>query len=152
MNREILFRGYCPDLGRWIYGDLFHCGSELTEHNTKIEPRMAISEEGIPAHEVDQRTVGMYSGFNGYGDNKLYDGDVCYVYGHKEISGTVKYSSLFGQWLFEFEDKKFKNQTVLEGKKIELYQSHLCLVKVGTIHDEQIKEKLGGTESGEKVK
>lgn len=146
MSREIEFRGYCPDLGRWIYGDLFHCGSELTEHYTRIEPRMAIAEDGIPAHEVDQRTVGMYSGFNGYGDNKLYDGDVCYVYGHKEISGTVKYSSLFGQWLFEFEDKKFKNQTVLEGKKIELYNVHLCLVKVGTIHDEQIKEKWGGKE------
>lgn len=146
MTREILFRGYCPDLGRWIYGDLLHCGSELTEHYTRIEHRMAIVEDGIPAHEVDQRTVGMCSGFNGYGDNKLYDGDVCYVYGHEEIRGTVKYSSLLGQWLFEFEDKKFKNQTVLEGKKLELYNVHLCLVKVGTIHDEQIKEKWGGKE------
>ena len=146
MNREIEFRGFCPDLGRWIYGDLLHCGSELTEHYTRIEPRIAIAEDGIPAHEVDQSTVGMYSGFNDYGDNKLYDGDVCYICGHEEIRGTVKYSSLFGKWLFKFENKKFKNQTVLEGTKIELYNSHLCLVKVGTIHDEQIKEKWGGKE------
>ena len=54
MNREIEFRGYCPDLGRWIYGDLLHCGSELTEHYTKIEPRLSIAEEGIPAHEMEQ--------------------------------------------------------------------------------------------------
>ncbi|WP_337565717.1 hypothetical protein [Acidaminococcus fermentans] len=143
MTREILFRGYCPDLGRWIYGDLLHCGSELTEHYTRIEPRLSIAEEGIPAHEVDQRTVGMCSGFNGFGDKKLYDGDVCHVLNHEELRGIVKYSSYYGKWLFEFEDKKFKNQTVLEGGKIELYNCYLCLVKNGTIYDEYIKEKWG---------
>lgn len=143
MTREILFRGYCPDLGRWIYGDLLHCGSELTEHYTRIEPRLSIAEEGIPAHEVDQRTVGMCSGFNGFGDKKLYDGDVCHVLNHEELRGIVKYSSYYGKWLFEFEDKKFKNQTVLEGGKFELYNCHLCLVKNGTIYDEYIKEKWG---------
>lgn len=147
MTREILFRGYYPGEHKWVYGSYIQCGEaiELLEKN----PAFIIKQKDGRRFEywmVDKFTVGQYSGFDDHDGNKLFNGDVCYVYGHEEIRGTVKYSSLFGKWLFKFEDKKFKNQTVLEGTKIELYNSHLCLVKVGTIHDEKIKEKWGDEE------
>lgn len=140
MNREIEFRGYCSDLGRWIYGDLIYCGSELTEHYTRIEPRMAIAEEGMPAHEVDRKTVGEYSGFKDLNGEKLYEGDACYIYGHDVIRETVKYSVLTGQWVFEFEDLKLARQTVFDGRQAELYVIYQYLIKCGTLHDEYIKQ------------
>ncbi len=37
MNREIEFRGYCPDLGRWIYGDLFHFSGQSRRRKELLE-------------------------------------------------------------------------------------------------------------------
>lgn len=66
--REIKFRGYCPDLGRWVYGDLFHSGS--IQH-----PTVAIVGDDGDAEEVEPDSVGQFTGCYDFYGSAIYEGD-----------------------------------------------------------------------------
>ena len=76
--RKIRFRGFCPDLDRWLYGDLLQCGSRLVDHYTKIVPVLAIVEEDGTAKEIDPKSLGQLTWQVDCNGKEIYEGDLLY--------------------------------------------------------------------------
>ena len=76
--RKIRFRGFCPDLDRWLYGDLLQYGSRLVDHYTKIVPVLAIVEEDGTAKEIDPKSLGQLTCQVDCNGKEIYEGDLLY--------------------------------------------------------------------------
>ena len=129
--REILFRGKTYD-GEWVYGGYFE------DRDYHFIPR------GIGAAfvEVEQGTVGQFTGVFDKNDNKIFEGDIVDFYEvlgqqgimepfKKPFKGVVKYGN--GYYYVEYINKR--NQ---KGK----WNLSSCwhLEVVGNIHDNKEEE------------
>jgi|LSQX01.2.fsa_nt_gb uncharacterized phage protein (TIGR01671 family) len=120
--REILFRGKTHD-GEWVYGGYFE------DRDYHFIPR------GIGAAfvEVEQGTVGQFTGLLDNNGNKIFEGDIVDFYEvlgqqgiTKEFKGVVKYGK--GYYYVEYINERNRR-----GK----WNLSSCwhLVVVGNIHD-----------------
>lgn len=160
MTREILFRGYCPDEKRWVYGYyLKHKGCP----EDGIEGCEAI---GVPQKDmwfdwkkIDTLTLCQYSGFNDRYGNPLYHGDKVRLLdaldGSKGKDAVVIYDETRGEWVLEVRRLvQVENGESLAKYKYALGASfiHERCVKAydvlneRTIYDDYIKEKWGNEE------
>lgn len=159
-RREILFRGYCPDAKRWVYGYyLKHKGCP----EDGIEGCEAI---GVPQkeiffdwYEIDPLTLCQYSGYTDRYGNTLYHGDRVRLLdaldGSKGKDAVVMYDEKRGEWMLEIysiveekegrrriKDKYALASSFIHGRCVKSYD----VLKEITIYDDYIKEKWGGRE------
>lgn len=76
MMRQIRFRGFNPLYG-WLYGDLCHCGANLT--GPEPVPIVAIVADDGTAMEVDPESVGQLTGLTDCHGVDIYEGDTLYA-------------------------------------------------------------------------
>ena len=122
--RKIHFRGFCPDLGRWLYGDLFHCGNRLISHYTKLVPIVAIVQDDGTAMEVDPKSVGQLTERVDCKGNVIYEGDrlICLTNG---VQYVVRWTSFGFSAQYLYDDHPFVinydlGQLLLDRKLVNL--------------------------------
>lgn len=157
MTREILFRGYCPDEKRWVYGYyLKHKGNP----DDGVSGCEAIGEPQkdlwFDWKYIDPLTLCQYSGFNDRYGNPLYHGDKVRLLdaldGSKEKDAVVLYDEARGEWILEVfrtveeeegrprvKDKYALGASFIHERCVKAYD----VLNDKTIYDDYIKEKWG---------
>lgn len=113
--REILFRGKCPDTGRWYEGQYIHlhkttfCFKEDYDRYPDNDIHQIVFEEmtdwGLPNRhlraDVIPETVGQFTGIIDKNGKRIYEGDMVIAYdifGRKDDCGVVNWNDLFCAW------------------------------------------------------
>lgn len=82
MVKTYLFRAKRTFNREWVFGDLLRFEERAYIHN------------GLAGtyYEVDENTIGEHIGFADYNSNLLFEGDIVYFYGDRELKYVIEYS------------------------------------------------------------
>ena len=150
--REILFRGKCPDTGRWYEGQYIHlhkttfCFKEDYDRYPDNDIHQIVFEEmtdwGLPNRhlraDVIPETVGQFTGHIDMKRKRIFEGDVCRFHNDdgETTDSLVCWDETESQWQIRCVGQGGKD--VLDG-----FYTERCEV-IGNIHDNpELLEVIG---------
>ena len=126
MNREILFRGKRLDNNEWLYGSHFTDSGE-----DYIIPQNLLGINDYEEYQVDQNTVGQFTGLTDKNGVKIFENDIVrkrdLTFGLK-FDGVVVYNSEIGCFRIHSENNGVTMRMGFEAS--DVYNDGQCTVPV----------------------
>ena len=135
--REIKFRGKDKMTGKWVVGDFIH-SQKITR--TGLEPRVMVS-----GYEVDENTVGQFTGLFDVDLKEIYEGDIVewtfFKYGETEyeyhLVGVIEWAQ--GGMIFRVIKNDFEDAGYYAISSLYTDTESDCKV-LGNIHDQKLED------------
>ena len=139
MKREIEFRGFCPVMKTWYYGDFIHTiGRGVKECPDLILAHIVDGNNSY--HLVYPDSIGQYTGLKDCEGVDTYEKDLCeykYIVFKNSNRDPLKYS---GEGKVIFERGCFWIKCLETNKTIPLYNGDLIYKITSNTFEESLKE------------
>ena len=150
--REILFRGKRIDSGEWVYGTMYKIA-------TDINPFILTGGKCGCSYQVDEETVGQYTGLKDKNGKRIFEGDIvnlwCAPRTDNQADEFKKYKAViefgnpnfiysWGWQLKMIDNMPFNNDILLW---VDMEEAGAYIEVIGNVHDN--KSLLNNQEAGE---